>query len=164
MIIMYNLNKIDMSNLVLTNNGKLVRKDNLGTTPAWSSFIDELFTENVSGNRTNNTIKPKVNIKETNEAYTLEMAVPGYSKTDFILDVVNDELSISVDIKETKEEEVKSYTRREFGTDSFKRTFTLPELVEEDGINASYTDGILKVEIPKKEEAKPKAPRKIEIS
>lgn len=152
-----------MSNLVLSNNGKVLKRNNAGTMPAWSSFIDELFNENLSEARINNVKKPKVNIKETNAAFTLEMAVPGYSKTNFILDVVNDELSISADLK-TNKEEVKEYTRREFGIDSFKRTFTLPDTVDEDGIKASYTDGILKVEIPKKEEAKPKAPRTIEIA
>lgn len=161
---MYNLKNMDMSNLVLTNNGKIVKRNNAGNVPAWSSFIDELFNDNLSDIKVKNTSKPKVNIKESNVAYTLEMAVPGYSKTDFVLDVVNDELSISADIKTSKEEEVKKYTRREFGIDSFKRTFTLPETVDADGINASYAEGILNVEIPKKEEEKPKAPRTIEIS
>jgi HSP20 family protein len=153
-----------MSNLVLTNNGKIVKRNNLGAFPAWSSFIDELFNDNILDTRANLTGLPKVNIKETDEAYTMEMAVPGYSKNDFIVDVVNDELSISADITTNKEEEVNGYTRREFGIESFKRTFTLPETVNDDAIKASYTEGILTLEIPKKEEAKPKAPRTIEIS
>ena len=153
-----------MSNLVLTNNGKIVKRNNLGTFPAWSSFVDELFNDNLLDVRANQTGLPKVNIKETDEAYTLEMAVPGFSKSDFIVDVVNEELSISADIVTNKEEEANGYTRREFGIESFKRTFTLPETVNDDAIKASYTEGILTLEIPKKEEAKPKAPRTIKIS
>jgi len=152
---------------MLMNNGKIVKRNNSGTLPAWSSFIDELFNDELSHSKSNTVakiVKPKVNIKETNEAYTLEMAVPGYQKTDFVLDVVNDELSISVEIKSEKEEIETAYTRKEFIVDSFKRSFTLPETADEEGIKAKYSEGILFVEIPKKEEAKPKAPRTIEIS
>ena len=156
-----------MNNLMLMNNGKIVKRNNLGTLPAWSSFIDDLFKEELAASKSNKVgkaVNPKVNIKETNEAYTLEMAVPGYQKTDFVLDVENDKLSISVEIKSEKMEIETAYTRREFVVDSFKRTFTLPETVDEEGIKAKYNEGILLVEIPKKEEAKPKAPRTIEIS
>jgi len=156
-----------MNNLMLMNNGKIVKRNNLGTLPAWSSFIDELFNDELVNSKSNTvvkTVKPKVNIKETIEAFTLEMAVPGYQKSDFVLDVVNDELSISVEIKSEKEEIETPYTRREFVTNSFKRSFTLPETADEEGIKAKYSEGILFVEIPKKEEAKPKAPRTIEIS
>ena len=152
---------------MLMNNGKIVKRNNLGTLPAWSSFIDELFNDELVNSKSNTvvkTVKPKVNIKETIEAFTLEMAVPGYQKSDFVLDVVNDELSISVEIKSEKEEIETPYTRREFVTNSFKRSFTLPETADEEGIKAKYSEGILFVEIPKKEEAKPKAPRTIEIS
>ena len=152
---------------MLMNNGKIVNRNKLGTLPAWSSFIDELFNDELIDSKSNTidkAIKPKVNIKETNEAFTLEMAVPGYQKTDFVLDVVKDELSISVEIKSEKDAVETPYTRREFTIDSFKRSFTLPETVNEEGIKAKYYEGILSVEIPKKEEAKPKAPRTIEIS
>lgn len=159
-----------MSNLMLMNNGKLVKRNggNLGTFPAWTSFIDDLLNEEFLGEKSGHFNKgisiPKVNIHETNEAYNLEMAVPGYQKTDFVLDVVNDQLSISAEIKSEATESEAVFTRREFGYDSFKRTFNLPETVESDGIKARYNNGILFVEIPKKEEAKPKAPRTIKIS
>ena len=78
--------------------------------------------------------------------------------------MVKDELSISVEIKSEKDAVETPYTRREFTIGSFKRSFTLPETVNEEGIKAKYYEGILSVEIPKKEEAKPKAPRTIEIS
>jgi len=159
-----------MSNLMLMNNGKVVQRDrnNYGTFPAWSSFIDNLLNEEFMVGKTgtyNRGISiPKVNIQETNEAYLLEMAVPGFKKADFVLDVANDELSISADIKSENSETESVFTRREFGYDSFKRTFNLPDTVESDGIKAKYNNGILSVVIPKKEEAKPKAPRTITIS
>lgn len=155
---------------MLMNNGKIMKRNgnNLGTFPAWSSFIDDLLNEELLVERPGHFNKgisiPKVNIQETNEAYTLEMAVPGYKKTDFVLDVVNDELSISAEIKSEAAKNEPVFTRKEFGYDSFKRTFNLPETVESDGIKATYNNGILFVEIPKKEEAKPKAPRTIKIS
>ncbi len=159
-----------MSNLMLFNNGRIAKRDrgNLGTFPAWSSFIDELFNDDLTigsrGNFNNGITLPKVNIKETDEAFMLEMAVPGFKKSDFVLDVENDELSISADLSTEASEQEEGYTRREFGFSSFKRTFALPDSVEEGGIKASYKEGILAVEIPKKEEAKPKPARTIKIS
>ncbi len=155
---------------MLFNNGRIAKgnRGNLGTFPAWSSFIDELFNDDLTigttGNFNRGMTLPKVNIKETDEAFMLEMAVPGFKKSDFVLDVENDELSISADLSTESTEQEEGYTRREFGFDSFKRTFSLPESVEESGIKASYTQGILAIEIPKKEEAKPKPARTIKIS
>ncbi|WP_317128090.1 Hsp20/alpha crystallin family protein [Maribacter sp. MJ134] len=57
-----------------------------------------------------------------------------------------------------------SYTRREFGYASFKRSFSLPETVSDDKIKAEYTDGVLSIHLPKKEEAKQKPARSIKIS
>ncbi|WP_417882560.1 Hsp20/alpha crystallin family protein, partial [Xanthomarina gelatinilytica] len=76
----------------------------------------------------------------------------------------NDTLSISTEMKEEKEEKEANYTRREFGYSSFKRTFTLPESVDDNKIDASYQDGILNILLPKKEEAKKKPIRSIKIS
>lgn len=159
-----------MSNLVLTKNGNIVRRiqPGLGNFPAWTSFIDDLFKVE-SGNIQNADFNkgitlPKVNIKESVDAYTLEMAVPGFKKSDFVIDVENENLTISADIKTQEEETQEDYTRKEFGYASFKRTFILPETVEENKIEAAYTDGILSLNIPKKEEAKPKPARTIKIS
>ena len=159
-----------MSNLVLTKNGNIVRRiqPGLGNFPAWTSFIDDLFKEE-SGYIKNADFNkgitlPKVNIKESVDAYTLEMAVPGFKKSDFVIDVENENLTISAEIKSEEEETKEDYTRKEFGYASFKRTFILPETVEEDKIKAAYTDGILSLNIPKKEEAKPKPARTIKIS
>ena len=109
-----------MSNLVLTKNGNIVRRiqPGLGNFPAWTSFIDDLFKVE-SGNIQNADFNkgitlPKVNIKESVDAYTLEMAVPGFKKSDFVIDVENENLTISADIKTQEEETQEDYTRKEF--------------------------------------------------
>jgi len=106
---------------------------------------------------------PKVNIKESVDAYILEMAVPGFKKSDFVIDLENETLSISTEIKTEESQAKENYTRKEFGYTSFKRTFILPDTVEEDKIEATYAAGILSLNIPKREEAKPKPARKITI-
>ena len=159
---------IIMNNLMLTKNGNIRRdKRDLGNYRGLASIMDELFNDELPQMKNKDFNKglsnPKVNILESDEAYILNMAVPGFKKTDFIIGLENEELSISTEIK-VEEEKKENYTRKEFAYASFKRTFLLPETVDETAINASYTDGILTVSIPKKEEAKPKPPRKIEIS
>ena len=72
--------------------------------------------------------------------------------------------SISAELRSKNDDVNENYTRREFGYSSFKRTFSLPESVETDKINAKYEDGILKVLLPKRDEAKKKPLRHIEIS
>ncbi|WP_223883330.1 MULTISPECIES: Hsp20/alpha crystallin family protein [Arenibacter] len=105
-----------------------------------------------------------VNIKETAEAYFVEMAVPGLNKSDFKIDIDNQVLSISAELEEESEDKQENYTRREFGYSSFKRSFNLPETVNEEHIEAKYNEGILSVHLPKKEEAKQKPVRTIKIS
>ena len=91
------------------------------------------------------------------------MAVPGFKKSDFMIDLENETLSVSAEIKNEQEETNDTYTRKEFGYASFKRTFLLPDTVQEDKIEATYAEGILSLSIPKREEAKPKPARKITI-
>ena len=166
----YNLiNNINMSNLMLTKQGNRLKRNQhrSGNFPAWSSFIDELLNEE-SGHIKNSDFNkgissPKVNIKESIDGYTLEMAVPGFKKSDFMIDLENETLSVSAELKDEQEQSNDNYTRKEFGFASFKRTFLLPDTVQEDKIEATYADGILSLSIPKREEAKPKPARKITI-
>lgn len=121
-------------------------------TPDWFGGVDQ--------GRTN---FPAVNIREGEKEFTLELAVPGQKKEDFHVEVDNDVMTISMESGEQKEAEIKGYTRREFHYASFKRAFTLPETVSQDEIAADYTDGILRLTLPKKAEALPKPKRMIEI-
>ncbi|MDT7829391.1 Hsp20/alpha crystallin family protein [Pricia sp. S334] len=134
----------------------------------WSSWIDDIFNRDLpsvfSQNFNSGISLPMVNIKETADAYFVEMAVPGLKKSDFHIDLDNQVLSISTEMEEENEHKDGNYTRREFGYSSFKRSFTLPETVEDGKIKANYHEGILSIHLPKKEEAKQKPARSIKIS
>ena len=97
---------------------------------------------------------PAVNISENKDNYTLSFAVPGLTKNDFKIDVDGNLLTISSEKEESKEEKEEQFTRREYSFSSFSRSFTLPDEVNMDKIDAAYKDGELKVTLPKKEEAK----------
>jgi HSP20 family protein len=136
--------------------------------PTWSNWIDELFNRDLPSVFTSNfntgITLPKVNIKETPDAFMVEMAIPGLKKSDFQIDLDNQVLSISTEMKEEHESKDETYTRREFGYAAFKRSFTLPESVDDTKIDAKYKDGILSIYLPKKEEAKQKPAKTIKVS
>tara|TARA_R110002012_G_scaffold55321_4_gene141240 strand:+ start:178 stop:603 length:426 start_codon:yes stop_codon:yes gene_type:complete len=121
--------------------------------PDWFGGIDN-FKESV----------PAANVKETETEYVLELAIPGRKKEDFNVEIDNDILTISSEVKSEENKEDDGYTRREFTFSSFKRVFSLSETISLDKINATYEDGILKFVLPKKEEALPKPKRLIEIA
>ena len=145
----------------------LVKKNNSVAFPA---FLDEFLKPDWFGGMEKlekfNVTVPAVNIKETETDFTVELAVPGKKKDDFNVEVNNDVLTISSETKTENEEKANDgkYTRREFSYSSFKRSFTLPETVDEDKIKASYEDGVLRLALPKKEEALPKPKKLIEIA
>lgn len=97
---------------------------------------------------------PAVNITEDKDGYKVTVAAPGLKKTDFKIDVEGNMLTISSEKEDHKEEKDRHYTRREYSYSSFSRSFTLPENVKQDKIEATYEDGVLKLSLPKKEEAK----------
>lgn len=106
---------------------------------------------------------PTVNIIEEKDQFRLEVAAPGLDKEDFKIDLHNDILTLSAEKKQENEDKNKKYLRREFSYCSFKRSFTLPDYVDADKIEAKHKNGILTITIPKKEEAKEKEPRVIKI-
>lgn len=131
---------------------------------AFPSVMDELFKDLMGGTQYEHKAVPPVNIRETDESFTVELMAAGLKKEDFNIEVDNDLLTISSEVRKENNEETAKFTRREFSFTSFKRSFTLPETVKHDEINAAYEDGILRITLPKKEEALPKAKRLIEIS
>ncbi|MCF7567224.1 Hsp20/alpha crystallin family protein [Sabulilitoribacter arenilitoris] len=158
-----------MSNLVsVPKNGSLANINSNQNFPTLSNWLDDIFNRDLPSVFTSNfntgITLPKVNIKETADDFTVEMAVPGLKKSDFQINIDNQVLSISTETKEENEHKEENYTRREFGYSSFKRTFTLPESVNDEKINASYSEGILSIHLPKREEAKQKPARSIKIS
>ncbi|NNE77860.1 MAG: Hsp20/alpha crystallin family protein [Pricia sp.] len=159
-----------MSTLAKFSNDRGLTRTNSNRTsnlPMWS-WMDEIFNRDwptvFSQNFNTGMSLPMVNIKETADAYFVEMAVPGLKKSDFHIDLENNVLSISTEMEEKNEQKESDYTRREFGYSSFKRSFTLPETVDDGKIKAEYDEGILSIHLPKKEEAKQKPARSIKIS
>jgi HSP20 family protein len=107
-----------------------------------------------NGGWENEMTVPAVNITENKENYKLAVAVPGLKKDDFKIDLNGNMLTISSEKEESKESKESRYTRKEYSYSSFTRSFTLPELVNQEKIEANYEDGVLNVTLPKKEEAK----------
>ena len=99
---------------------------------------------------------PAVNIAESENEYHIELAVPGLKKDDFKVNLEKNILSISAETKSENEETSRDrkYNRREYSYNSFVRTFTLPDSADYANISAEYIDGILKVSVAKKEDAK----------
>lgn len=106
---------------------------------------------------------PAVNIAEKKERFEINLAAPGMKKDDFNIDVDGNVLTISAETKEEKEEKDERYTRKEFSYSSFSRSFTLPEGVNKDKIDASYENGVLLLTLPKTEEAKKAASKHISV-
>jgi HSP20 family protein len=94
-----------------------------------------------------------VNIKETDAAYELHVVAPGLNKEDFKLSVDKDILTISFEKAEENKEQTDKWLRKEYKARSFKRSFTLTDKINADAITAKYNDGILLVNLPKKEQA-----------
>jgi HSP20 family protein len=126
----------------------------------------DLWNWGLNNNSVTNTTIPAVNIKETNDAFDVEVAAPGMKKDDFKVELDGNMLTISSEkTNETNEKDGERYSRREFSYQSFQRTFQLPkDVVDSDKIEARYENGLLHLVIPKKEEAKQRPPRMIQIS
>jgi len=107
---------------------------------------------------------PAANIIENSDSFQLEIAVPGLHKDDFKISLENNIMTVSAEFEDEKREEGKSYSRKEFYYGSFSRAFTLPKTIDLDNIKADYENGILKVALPKKEEAKVEIKKEIKIS
>ncbi|OIQ16236.1 MAG: molecular chaperone Hsp20 [Flavobacterium sp. MedPE-SWcel] len=140
----------------------LVKRNNGNGRDLFPSMMDELLKDWAGGAQVAKNTAPPVNVKELEASYSLSLMVPGWKKESFNIEIDNELLSISAEVKKEKEEG--KFTRREFNLSSFKRVFTLPETVNTEEINASYQDGILEITLPKKEEVLPKAKRVIGIS
>ncbi|TMI81036.1 MAG: Hsp20/alpha crystallin family protein [Bacteroidetes bacterium] len=148
-------------------------KRNRNLLPSFSRVWDDddFFSRGLNWGVSNfsdtGTTVPAINIRETGNSYEVEMAAPGMNKEDFKVELDNNILTISSEKSDEREEggENEKYSRREFSYQSFQRSFSLPkEVVDEDKIQARYRDGVLNLTIPKKEQAKQKPPRKIQIA
>ena len=133
-------------------------------------FFDDFFTKDLDRffeGDTANAHLPAVNVKEDENGFQVEVAVPGFKKEDFKVELDQDVLTIASEQEDQHEEkdEQGNYVKREFRHQSFKRSFRLPEhVVDGDKIEARYEAGILYLTLPKREEVKPKPARLIDIA
>lgn len=97
---------------------------------------------------------PAVNVKEEEDKYLVSLAVPGLKKEDFNIDIEGNMLTISSEKEEQKEEKEEKFTRKEYNYSSFSRSFTIPEDVKQEAIDARYEDGVLNIKLPRLEEVK----------
>jgi len=128
-------------------------------------IIDELLNTDWLGGVVKPSAQiPPVNSKETGTNFELELLVPGRKKEDFKIEIEKNTLTISTEEKNEDKKVEETYAIREFGYAAFKRAFILPKTINEDKIEATYEDGILKFTFPKKEEALPKPKRLISLN
>lgn len=128
-------------------------KQATAANPWLSDAFESVFNDSILTDRLVSRV-PAVNIAETDADYQIELAIPGLKKEDFKISVDKNILSISADQKNEKAQEGKKYSKREYSYNSFVRSFTLPDTIDHSKIDATYTDGILKLTVAKKEEAK----------
>ena len=136
-------------------------KKNNVLLPGFNDVFDSIFNDTFFNDRMISRV-PATNISETADHYHVELAAPGLKKEDFKLSLDRNVLNISVEQHRENKDEQKNYSKREYSYSSFVRSFTLPESADDNRIEATYTDGLLKVDIAKKEEAK-LVSRQIEI-
>lgn len=147
----------------------LLRRNDSGysTLPSlWDNFLNRDIFNWGSNYANSGSNVPSVNIKETPNSFEVELAAPGMEKKDFKVELDGNTLSISSERQEEQEEkDGENYTRKEFSYRSFYRTFHLPkDVVDADKIKAKYENGLLQLSVPKREEAKQKPSRLIDIS
>lgn len=130
-----------------------------GLADMFQNFFDSDFNDFFSRKFSD----PAANIFENPESFQLDLAAPGMKKDDFKIHLENNILTVSSEVEDEKMEEGKNYTRKEFSYGSFSRSFTLPKIIDLEKIKADYESGILKVLLPKKEEAKLEIKKEIKI-
>ena len=149
------------------SNKALLSRRPFGLTSTFSDLFqpwDEWFNDGAFGK---SLTLPSVNISESPNSFSLDVAAPGLHKSDFKIDVNGNILTISAQKEESKEdkkdEKDEKYTRKEYNYSSFSRSFTLPEEVKQDKIEATYDGGILKLTLPKNEKTDQKNHKAIAV-
>jgi HSP20 family protein len=135
------------------NNGLLM--------PGFNDVFDSIFNDTFFNDRLITRV-PAANISETTDHFHVELAAPGLKKEDFKINLDENVLSVSVEQQNENNDTIKNYSKREYSYSSFVRSFTLPDSANADQIEAVYTNGVLKIDIAKREEAK-SVQRQIEI-
>lgn len=121
--------------------------------PGFNDVFDSIFNDGFFADRMVTRV-PAANISESASHFHVELAAPGLKKEDFKIKLDRDVLSISVEQRTENSKQERNYAKREFSYSSFVRSFTLPDSADENAIEAKYHDGVLAIDIPKREEAK----------
>jgi HSP20 family protein len=130
----------------------------------FTDFFNDGFFDNELVNFPLTRWVPNANVRETTDEYVIELAAPGMEKDEFKIEAQEDVIIIEGQHEEEKEEKGEEYQRKEFKATSFKRAFRLPQSVITDKVDAKYVHGILKLTLPKREEAKSIGKKLIKIS
>jgi len=139
----------------------------LPSLPTWSSGFRELdearrdmerLFDSLTGftGQRSAGVFPAINVSEAADAYYVRAELPGIKTDDLEITMENDTLTLSGERKPANGDEAASYHRREREWGAFRRSFSLPNRVDANGVEARYTDGILTVTLPKAAEARPK--------
>jgi len=128
-------------------------KRNSSLLPGFSDVFDSVFNPTFFNDRMVTRV-PAVNISETEDHFHVELAAPGLQKADFKISLDRNQLSISVERQHEQQDVQRNYNKREYSYNSFVRSFTLPESADAEQIEAAYENGVLKIDIAKREEAK----------
>lgn len=140
----------------------IIKRRNSDFPTVFNHFFDNFWNTDWDQPASGNV--PAVNVLETNDSFKLEVAIPGMSKEDVNINIDRNVLTIEGKKETTESNEEKNYKRREFHFASFKRSFTLPETIDQEKIKATHDHGVLNIELPKVDTAKVKPTRNIKIS
>jgi HSP20 family protein len=141
-----------------------VKFNNRPVVRPYDSFFTDFFNLPATwGTASGNSVSVSANVTETPQAYYLDLNVPGRNKEDFRINIEKDLLTVSYEKKEEQKTEGLNSIRTEFNFNSFKRSFSLDERIDSANIQAKYENGILKIELPKKEQVK-EEPKTISVN
>ena len=129
--------------------------DMLTLREAMNQLLEESFVAPSAGRQSQGFV-PALDLSETADGYTVELAVPGMNADDLQIHIENNVLTIKGEIRKQNEEKQRNYHRVERRFGSFQRTVALPTTVKADAISASLNNGMLRLDIPKAEEVKPR--------
>ncbi|HET6768585.1 MAG TPA: Hsp20/alpha crystallin family protein [Chitinophagaceae bacterium] len=126
---------------------------------SFDNMVDELFTGipvvlNDGYNFLTKQGYVPVNIKEVDDGYTLDVIAPGFEKTDFKVNVDNNVLTVAAERKAEEKRQTEKQIRKEYSYRSFKRSFTIDDKIDATAIEASYVNGVLILNLPKKAEVR----------
>lgn len=114
------------------------------------SLMDQFFSNTM---RETGRYNYPANIYDNENSFVIEMSAPGFNKEDFKINIEQQTLNISAETKQENEVQDEKFLRREFSKNNVSRSFILPKTVDLDSISADYTNGILKITLPRREDA-----------